>query len=557
MDLRRFRGSLDSIDSWFFRNEVHGDSYWDSDKCRYVVVNEEQSVVLPKFIDNDYLTVVNPERTDTDNIGLIDMDERFQCIQGNLVYSPHRKRVISTKNYNYYVLPNNEGVTGYKNGKGGRIHIGTEVICDYAFAKWTDLEEIYVPNTIKKIGEGAFMGCTNLKRIVIPEGVEIIEENTFADCHWLEDVSLPSTLKEIKPYAFENCYSLINIIIPNSVHTCPREAFKGCLIEKSSGPFPYDTHTRDGHITYPEFGERTNVPKNVSMFSKNNSLLHEDSYYLFFDTETTGLPLDNNAPSSDVDNWPRLVQLGWIITNPQGDVLSSVNRLIIPIDFEIDENATRIHHISQTKAREYGDPLIDVLEEFIIDLRSVAFVVGHNVDFDKKIVGAELIRCGMPDILNNYPSIDTMKMGLDFTDYTDFHGRKKFPKLSELHAALFGVAHRNSHDAMGDVEATVKCFFWMKNQKYYNSKSRYIGKGFLSQNPALIQNIVSARVRKNGYIYIALFLRNGKPIILLLDETDNHYLNVGDKIDPSSIEVVDCIYDNGEKKYVARYSSKK
>ena len=35
--------------------------------------------------------------------------------------------------------------------------------------------------------------------------------------------------------------------------------------------------------------------------------------YLFFDTETTGLPLRWNAPITDIANWPRLVQLAWIV----------------------------------------------------------------------------------------------------------------------------------------------------------------------------------------------------------------------------------------------------
>tara|TARA_B110000908_G_C9962776_1_gene317636 strand:+ start:106 stop:219 length:114 start_codon:yes stop_codon:yes gene_type:complete len=33
---------------------------------------------------------------------------------------------------------------------------------------------------------------------------------------------------------------------------------------------------------------------------------------LFFDTETTGLPKDFNAPIEEVENWPRLVQLGYL-----------------------------------------------------------------------------------------------------------------------------------------------------------------------------------------------------------------------------------------------------
>jgi len=34
--------------------------------------------------------------------------------------------------------------------------------------------------------------------------------------------------------------------------------------------------------------------------------------YLFFDTETTGLPKKWKAPITDLDNWPRLVQLAYL-----------------------------------------------------------------------------------------------------------------------------------------------------------------------------------------------------------------------------------------------------
>jgi DNA polymerase III epsilon subunit-like protein len=40
---------------------------------------------------------------------------------------------------------------------------------------------------------------------------------------------------------------------------------------------------------------------------------------VFFDTETTGLPRDYNAPSSKLDNWPRLVQLAWIVSDYDGN----------------------------------------------------------------------------------------------------------------------------------------------------------------------------------------------------------------------------------------------
>ncbi len=41
----------------------------------------------------------------------------------------------------------------------------------------------------------------------------------------------------------------------------------------------------------------------------------EKHMYLFFDTETTGIPKNRKAPISDSTNWPRLVQLAWLITD--------------------------------------------------------------------------------------------------------------------------------------------------------------------------------------------------------------------------------------------------
>ena len=53
--------------------------------------------------------------------------------------------------------------------------------------------------------------------------------------------------------------------------------------------------------------------------------------YLFFDTETTGLPKDWKAPISDLDNWPRLVQIAWSHYDSSGNEISN-NSYIIKIE---------------------------------------------------------------------------------------------------------------------------------------------------------------------------------------------------------------------------------
>lgn len=57
--------------------------------------------------------------------------------------------------------------------------------------------------------------------------------------------------------------------------------------------------------------------------------------YLFFDTETTGLPKRWNAPVTDLENWPRLVQLAWIMYDDRGNMLESRDVIVKPEGFTI------------------------------------------------------------------------------------------------------------------------------------------------------------------------------------------------------------------------------
>ena len=52
--------------------------------------------------------------------------------------------------------------------------------------------------------------------------------------------------------------------------------------------------------------------------------------FLIFDTETTGLPRNYNAPISDLDNWPRMVQIAWQLHDDAGALLHHDSIIIKP-----------------------------------------------------------------------------------------------------------------------------------------------------------------------------------------------------------------------------------
>jgi len=188
-----------------------------------------------------------------------------------------------------------------------------------------------------------------------------------------------------------------------------------------------------------------------------------DQLYIFFDTETTGVPLNYKAPTTDTHNWPRLVQLGWIVMDSKGNKLSQHDYIVRPVGFSIPAEAARVHGITTEHALKVGRDLTEVIDEFMADFDKATFVVGHNISFDQNIIGAELVRLHRPDVMKSKRTYCTMQAGTDFCRIPGRYGYK-WPKLQELYVKLFGHDFEGAHNAMADIEATQECFWEMHNR---------------------------------------------------------------------------------------------
>ena len=183
--------------------------------------------------------------------------------------------------------------------------------------------------------------------------------------------------------------------------------------------------------------------------------------YLFFDTETTGLPKNWKAPVSDLSNWPRLVQLAYLYFDSEGNELSAGDFIIKPEGFTIPAEVSSIHGISTERALRDGKDLRNVLQDFNKLIFEAKTLVAHNMSFDEKIVGAEFLRIGMPDPLPAKKKICTMLSSTTFCAIPGPYG-PKWPKLSELHYKLFKSGIEEAHNAAIDINATAKCFWELK-----------------------------------------------------------------------------------------------
>jgi DNA polymerase III epsilon subunit-like protein len=191
--------------------------------------------------------------------------------------------------------------------------------------------------------------------------------------------------------------------------------------------------------------------------------IEEDAspYYLFFDTETTGVPNDWNAPATDLENWPRLVQLAYLLYDSNGKLILSSENIIKPSGFSIPKDASDVHGITTEYARENGKEIDEVLLDFEEQCLKSDFLVAHNINFDSKIIGSEFLRSFNRNPITKLHLLCTMESSTDYCKIQGFYGYK-WPKLSELHSKLFGEDFEGSHDALADIEATARCFWEMR-----------------------------------------------------------------------------------------------
>ena len=169
-----------------------------------------------------------------------------------------------------------------------------------------------------------------------------------------------------------------------------------------------------------------------------------------FDLETTGVDVETS----------RIVSAHVGVIDGSGEVVERRDWLADP-GIEIPEQASAVHGITTERALAEGRDLEKVLQEFHAEISSSEILVGHNIGFDVKVVGAEFIRLNFPPIVPERRKICTM---LSSTKYCNLPGRcgPKWPKLQELHNKLFSENFAEAHNAAADINATAKCFFELK-----------------------------------------------------------------------------------------------
>ena len=197
--------------------------------------------------------------------------------------------------------------------------------------------------------------------------------------------------------------------------------------------------------------------------------------YLIFDTETTGLPKNWKAKMTDLDNWPRVIELAFQVYDKDKKLIHSYVTLIKPDGWEVPDYQHFIkkglnpvmaekeskfwvdNGFTNERNSKEGISMKDALKHFAEWNDKCEYLIAHNISYDYNVLGAEFIRYGV-SCKKKLKQICTKDTTTDFCNIIGKYG-KKWPTLNELHEKLFNEKMEDAHKADVDVAYNAKCFF--------------------------------------------------------------------------------------------------
>ena len=185
---------------------------------------------------------------------------------------------------------------------------------------------------------------------------------------------------------------------------------------------------------------------------------------LFFDTETSGLPLWGE-PSSD-PRQPHLCDIAIELRDDEtGELIDEFEAIINP-GVPISDEAAAIHGITTEIATEQGIPTEEALYRFLTMVDEADLIVGHNVDFDLRMIRVAMFRHRNEDWSAPVPSFCTMKATTGVCKIPKDKGRGwKWPKLTEAIRHFFDEELEDAHRAKPDMLACQRVYFHLRPLK--------------------------------------------------------------------------------------------
>lgn len=180
-----------------------------------------------------------------------------------------------------------------------------------------------------------------------------------------------------------------------------------------------------------------------------------------FDIESSKMP-EWKIPS-DSPEQPHIVQLAAALYNVQTkEIIQSMDVIVRPDGWEIEQVTIDIHGITQEHALEVGIPE-EVALEMLICMAGDATRVCYNRTFDQRMIRIALKRYEYAEqAIDKWAEKDNFDCAMQMA-------RKaiggKQPKLVDAYQHLTGKTLENAHTALADMKACAEIYFIMKESE--------------------------------------------------------------------------------------------
>ena len=108
------------------------------------------------------------------------------------------------------------------------------------------LTALTIPNTVTRIEDSAFLGCSGLTGIVIPANVTAIGRTAFYGCTGLTTLTIPARMATLGDYAFASCSGLTGIYFEGNAPDISDHTFAGAWWGTFDTATVYYRSTADG-----------------------------------------------------------------------------------------------------------------------------------------------------------------------------------------------------------------------------------------------------------------------------------------------------------------------
>lgn len=178
---------------------------------------------------------------------------------------------------------------------------------------------------------------------------------------------------------------------------------------------------------------------------------------LFFDTETTGVPIWQEP--SESEGQPHIVQLAAVLVDAESrEIKKELCVTVKPDGWVIPDDVVEIHGITTEKAAEFGIPEPEALDLFLEMYHQASIRIAHNTTFDNRMIRIALKRY-QPDLISDEEWKDKTRYFCTLLNCKKIMGGKSGHTLAEAYKHFTGKDLVGGHDALVDAKACMEVYF--------------------------------------------------------------------------------------------------